>query len=173
MRYLQIVLGFAVSVCLLPALVIADDKDKGKVRKTESAPDLVFVPENDKEMNAAMEKARKSIDEFGKVFQERKKEHSDFGVKVAIRDGKKVEHFWVQISKFDGKQFAGKISNDPQIVKTVQAGNKISVDKDKISDWMYVENKKLVGGFTVRVLRDRLSPAERKALDRSVPYKIE
>ena len=84
-----------------------------------------------------------------------------------------MEHFWVAISEFDGKQFKGIINNDPDLVTNVKAGDAINVDKDKIGDWMYVEKKKLIGGYTVRVLRNRLSPEERKALDESIPYKIE
>jgi len=169
MRYMSCILGLAIALSLVRSPAAADDKDKAPSK----APDIVFVAEDDKEMNAAMEKARKSVEDFIKVFQSRQKGQSDFGVKVAIRDGKKVEHFWVAIAEFDGKQFGGTISNDPMLVKTVKAGDRVKVDKDKISDWMYVEKKKLVGGYTVRVLRDRLTPEERKALDDSIPYKIE
>jgi uncharacterized protein YegJ (DUF2314 family) len=161
------VAGLTVVLLLLIPPAAADDKG------TNKAPDVIYVADDDKEMNAAMEKARKSVEEFIKVFQTRQKGQSDFGVKVAIRDGKKVEHFWVQISKFDGKQFEGAISNDPTLVKTVKSGDPIKIPKEKIGDWMYVEKKKLVGGFTVRVLRNRLAPAERKALDESIPYKID
>src|SRR5438128_7014952 len=136
-------------------------------------PDLMVVAEDDKDMNAAMEKARKSVDKFIKAFQKQRKGQSDFGVKMAIRDGKKVEHFWVEITRFDGNQFEGTISNEPTMVTTVQSGDLVKVEKNRIEDWMYVEKGKLVGGYTVRVLRDRLSSGERKALDDSLPYKID
>jgi uncharacterized protein YegJ (DUF2314 family) len=154
---------FMVSTPLFDAKCVAADK----------APDIVPVAENDKEMNAAMEKARKSIEDFIRVFLNRQKSQSDFGVKVAIREGKEVEHFWVAISRFDGNEFDGEIGNTPMVVKTVKTGDKIKVRKDTISDWMYVENNRLVGGYTVRILRNRLSLVQRKALDDSVPYKIE
>ena len=38
---------------------------------------------------------------------------------------------------------------------------------------MYVDHGKLVGGYTLRVLRDGLSPAERAEFDRSIPFKID
>ena len=169
MRESLLFLGLVTSMTLFAVPLLGDDKDKA----SNKTPDIVYVAEDDKEMNAAMEKARKSVDELIKVFKNRKKGQRQFGVKVAIRDGKKVEHFWVQISKFDGKQFVGEIANDPMVVKTVKEGDEIKVAKDKISDWMYVDKDKLVGGYTVRVLRKRLSPEERKALDDSLDYKIE
>ena len=140
---------------------------------SSKAPDIVMVADDDKEMNAAMDKARTSVDNFIKVFQKQKPTQSDFGIKTAIHDGTKVEHFWVQVMSFDGRQFEGTISNDPTIVKTVKSGDVVKVEKNAVEDWMYVEKRKLVGGYTVRVLRDRLSAAERKALDDSLPYKID
>jgi uncharacterized protein YegJ (DUF2314 family) len=140
---------------------------------SSAPPDVVLVEENDKEMNAAMDKARKSVEDFVKAFQKADKSRSGFAVKIAIKDGKQVEHFWVGITKFDGMQFEGTINNEPALVKTIKEGEKVKVEKARVEDWMYIENKKLVGGYTVRVLRNRLTPEERKALDDSVPFKID
>lgn len=161
--------GSLLVVATLTNRLCAEDSKKEPVK----APDLVFVAEDDEEMNEAMDKARKSLEDFIKVVQKPQKTHSSFAVKVAVRDGKNVEHFWVALEKFDGKQFDGTIGNDPMLVKTVKAGDRIKVPKDKVEDWMYIEKAKLVGGYTVRVLRNRLSPEERKALDESIPYKID
>jgi uncharacterized protein YegJ (DUF2314 family) len=37
---------------------------------------------------------------------------------------------------------------------------------------MYVDNGTLVGGYTTRLLRKRLTPEERKELDARVPYRF-
>ena len=37
---------------------------------------------------------------------------------------------------------------------------------------MYVDHGVLVGGYTIRVLRDRLSGVERAEFDRNLPFKI-
>ncbi len=80
---------------------------------------------------------------------------------------------WLNDVTYDGKKFHGVVNNDPNLVKNVKIGDKASVEPGKISDWMYIENGKLVGGYSVRVLRDGLSPAEKAEFDRSVPFKIE
>ena len=74
--------------------------------------------------------------------------------------------------QYGGKVFRGKINNDPELVKNVKIGQSITVEPKQISDWMYINQGKLVGGTTVRVLRDNLSPSERKGFDESVPFKI-
>jgi uncharacterized protein YegJ (DUF2314 family) len=52
-------------------------------------------------------------------------------------------------------------------------GQKVSVEPAKISDWMFVEDRKLVGGYTIRVLRDSVPASERAEFDKSVPFVIE
>jgi uncharacterized protein YegJ (DUF2314 family) len=49
----------------------------------------------------------------------------------------------------------------------------VKTAKNEISDWMYVENKKLIGGYTIRVLRDNMPPEERREFERSVPFTLD
>jgi uncharacterized protein YegJ (DUF2314 family) len=74
---------------------------------------------------------------------------------------------------FDGTTFHGTVNNEPEKVKTVRLGQKVTVAPSEISDWMYVENRKLVGGYTLRALRDAMSPAERADLDKGLPFVID
>ena len=50
--------------------------------------------------------------------------------------------------------------------------DKVEFHPSQISDWMYVENGYLVGGFTIQVIRDSLSTEERAVHDASAPYKF-
>jgi hypothetical protein len=70
-------------------------------------------------------------------------------------------------------KFSGKIANDPERVFTVEVDQVVSARAAEISDWMYVDTGKLVGGYTVRVLRDRFSPSDRAEFDRSMPFRVE
>jgi uncharacterized protein YegJ (DUF2314 family) len=83
------------------------------------------------------------------------------------------EHMWVQPVDFANGKFTGELANDPEFVKSVKAGQVVSAPRDEISDWMYVENGKLVGGYTLRVLRETLSSTERAEFDKSLPFRIE
>jgi uncharacterized protein YegJ (DUF2314 family) len=42
-----------------------------------------------------------------------------------------------------------------------------------LSDWMYLEDNRLVGGYTLRVLRDSVSPEARARMDSQLPFRIE
>jgi uncharacterized protein YegJ (DUF2314 family) len=65
------------------------------------------------------------------------------------------------------------VNNDPDTVKNVKIGQKVSIEPSKISDWMFVENGKLVGGYTIRVLRDTMSAGERAEFDKSAGFVID
>lgn len=56
---------------------------------------------------------------------------------------------------------------------SVTFGDQVEVLPSKISDWMIVEDNKLIGGYTIRVLRDEMSDDKKKEFDQSVPFTIE
>ncbi len=134
---------------------------------------VVPVSADDPVMNAAIAKARATVGAFETALRAPKASQSGFSIKIPVADGDEIEHFWLSNVRFDGSEFSGKIDNEPETVKTVKMGQAVSARPTEISDWMYVDHGKLVGGYTVRVLRDRLSPADRAEFDRSMPFKVE
>jgi uncharacterized protein YegJ (DUF2314 family) len=142
-------------------------------KKKSPADKVTYVPDDDPKMNAAMEKARSTVNTFITVLRAPKPGQTSFSVKMAFTDGSNTEHIWLSPVSYDGKVFHGTVNNEPEKVKSVKMGQKVSIEPAKISDWMYVENRKLVGGETLRVLRAGLSPSERTEFDKSVPFVID
>ena len=111
---------------------------------------------DDKEMKAAIDKARSSVGEFVERLQNPGLTDESFSVKKMISDGEEVEHLWLtDVSYSDGK-FIGIINEEPQSVRNVQFGQEASVAETEILDWMYLDDGKLVGNFTLRVLLERM-----------------
>jgi uncharacterized protein YegJ (DUF2314 family) len=46
------------------------------------------------------------------------------------------------------------------------------VKPKEISDWLYIDNGKLVGGYTVRAHYNELSPQQKQEFDRDADFKI-
>ena len=125
---------------------------------------VVNIETADSEMASAIAKARATLPEFWTKLEQPGAGESDFSLKVAIegRNASEVEHFWLTgISRKDG-EITGTISNDPSTVKTVRRGQIYVVNPDKISDWLYKRNGKMVGNETMRPLLKRL-PAQQAA----------
>jgi uncharacterized protein YegJ (DUF2314 family) len=80
---------------------------------------------------------------------------------------------WVTPVRADGSRFVGTVANEPQRVANVKAGQDVTIPSGEIIDWMYVDNGKLVGGYTLRVLRSAMPPKDRREFDKSMPFRIE
>ncbi|MFN8443120.1 MAG: DUF2314 domain-containing protein [Caldilineaceae bacterium] len=78
----------------------------------------------------------------------------------------------IDISYQDGK-FTGKIGNEPVYRKDLKLGDEVTVPISSITDWMIIEDGKLIGGYTIRVLRNRMSETEREAFDKDLDFIIE
>ncbi|MET0263650.1 MAG: DUF2314 domain-containing protein [Rariglobus sp.] len=99
------------------------------------------------EMNAAIAKAKGSVDEFIAVLDAQGAD--SFSVKAPITDANGTEHFWITDVSFKDGVFAGKIGNEPGIVKNVRIGQDWRVNKADISDWMFMRGEKIHGGYTI------------------------
>ena len=134
---------------------------------------VTLVKADDPKMNAAMDKSRQTVQTFIKELQAPKPGQSGFSVKVGFTEKGKTEHMWLTDVKYDGKKFQGVINNDPEFLKTYKLGQKVDVELSTISDWMFIDNGKLMGGYTIKVLRDMMPAKERAEFDKNMPFKIE
>jgi len=136
-------------------------------------PEIMSFEDDDKEMNSAMEEARKNVETFIVAVSSPKMAQSHHSVKVGFRDEHGNEYIWLNDVRYRDGVFIGTIGNIPQTVRSVHFGDPVTVSAEKIADWMYLESQKLIGGYTMRVMRDRLSDKERQAFDAQIGFQIE
>ena len=117
------------------------------------------------EMDAAIARARSEVDTF--ITELSKGNGTDFSVKAPIKDGDNTEHFWLTDIVFRDGEFKGMIGNDPGMVGNVEIGQKWTIKKSEISDWMFMRDGKMHGNYTMRPLLDSM-PAEAAAWFRSI-----
>ena len=138
---------------------------------SKSDDSVTHVANDDKEMNGAIDQARKSVQQFITALQSPKAGQSDFNVKKRFLEADGGgEHIWLRDVTFDGKNFHGKVNNDPEMVKNVKLGDDATVGKDEISDWMFIENGKLVGGYTLRVIYSHMTQKEKEDFLKQAPF---
>ncbi|GAB2899645.1 YegJ family protein [Microbulbifer echini] len=128
---------------LIPALVNANEKIDDQV---------VFISEQDKAMNTAIDKARATLNDFFKVADQPPEEASDFKLKVMVSDENGVEHLWFSPFKVIEGGFAGVLVNEPNIIASMSYGKVYAFRESQITDWGYVLNGKQVGSYTVCAL---------------------
>lgn len=155
---------------LLSILCLISCKDSDKIER-ENQPTIYDVTSQDQEMNEAIKKATQTLNEFNVALSN--PEIEDQALKVKFENSTDVEHMWIgDIEYADGK-YSGILTNEPEYIKEYKMGDKIDIDNSKISDWMYIENGKLFGGFTIKVLRNRMSEEERKQFDEESGMQID
>lgn len=159
---------------LLSRLFMSPLKNNSKVIAREGEPDIVRIEGEDSEMNTAIEKANQTFSQFDSALSSKDTSLISWAIKVRFDtpDGN-GEHIWLTDITKRGDQFYGVIANMPNLTTEVKLGDTVKIPTAKISDWRYIQNGKLKGGYTIRVLRNRLSKDQRKALDEQSGYTVD
>ncbi|MEQ8788266.1 MAG: DUF2314 domain-containing protein [Pirellulaceae bacterium] len=141
-------LAWSSALLILFLCSCARSPDSGE--QAESPTTLVTEGYDEQEMQAAIARAKKEVDAFIAEFTEG--DGSDFSVKAPIEDQGDTEHFWLTHITYRDGLFEGVIGNDPGIVSNVRIGQKWTIKKEDISDWMYMRDGKIHGNYTMRPL---------------------
>jgi uncharacterized protein YegJ (DUF2314 family) len=136
--------------------------------------DTYSVTKENLSMNLAIEKAKKTISEFDQALKSKNSACTDFAVKKRYKteDGG-GEHMWIAGINFINGNYKGFVNNDAEKTNEVKYGDTVIVRKDEITDWMYLDNNVLKGGYTIREIRNQLNNEERIKMDKDLGFKIE
>ena len=114
--------------------------------------EIVNVHERDPDMVTAIKAARATLDDFLRLAASPPPNTSGYKLKVMVRDGADVEHFWVTPFEPTADGFAGILANEPRTVSNVRGGQLLRFSRTEISDWGYMKEGRQVGSYTVCVL---------------------
>ena len=125
---------------------------------------ISLIQYDDDEMNTAITNAKATFQDFENEIKNPDGKY--FAVKVGILYTGGKEHIWVvDVIEENGKYF-GRVDNEPEYTDKVKLNDLIEIPTDIISDWMILEGDKLIGGgYTLKLIRNRMSPEERAAFD--------
>ncbi len=136
---------------------------------TQTAPESQSTPEtlhtsgyDEAEMDGAIARARNEVDAF--IAELSMPTGTDHAVKAPIHDSGETEHFWLSDITFKNGEFSGTINNDPGLVSNVKLGQKWTLKKTEISDWLYMKDGKMHGNYTLRPLLKTMPAEQAEAL---------
>jgi uncharacterized protein YegJ (DUF2314 family) len=134
---------------------------------------IATVTGTDAEMNAAIAWAQRTLPEFERRLASPPAAQSYIGIKAAFDYGDNdAEHMWIKnIAVVEGG-YEGTLVSAPQYVHSLEAGQQVFVRREQVSDWLAIDDGVLVAGYTMRVIRKRLSPEEQREFDAMVGYRI-
>jgi len=122
-------------------------------------------------MRDAIQSARQTLRDFFDALANPMPNQESFLLKVLFESQGKKEHIWM--ADIDASVFPleGTVANEPEI-SGLSFMQRASFHPSQITDWMYIENGYLVGGFTTLAIRAGLSRQERAEYDSNAPYKF-
>lgn len=85
-----------------------------------------------------------------------------FSIKVAFVDGELTEYIWLGKVTYAKGKFTGVVDNEPRGVKNVKYGDRRTVAKEAVSDWLYMDKGKLRGGYSLKLLMKRMREQNRR-----------
>jgi len=94
-------------------------------------------------------------------------------IKLPFTDGPRSdgnpehEMMWVNEINFDGITLTGTLVNSPNYLTLVQQGYSVTSHFSYLYDWMMTRSGKAYGGYTVNLMRSRMSDSERAAHDQA------
>jgi uncharacterized protein YegJ (DUF2314 family) len=140
----------------------------GKNRRfSEGREDIIGVKDDDPGMAAAVAEAKATLVEFEDALK-KPAGRDGFALKKKFEENDQVEWMWVCDLKAVAGGFEGALNSEPEVIKKVKLGDKIKLKRDDVADWMYLDNGAMVGGYSVRLLVDRMPPAKRKAMEKDL-----
>ena len=132
---------------------------------------IVSFESSDQRMRFAIDHARASLRQFFDAFLAPKANQTSFLLKVHFEVKGESEHIWMADIDASVMPLTGTIANEPNL-PGMAFMKRASFDPSQITDWMYVEDGYLVGGYTTQVIRSFMSPEERAEHDAHAPYKF-
>jgi uncharacterized protein YegJ (DUF2314 family) len=133
---------------------------------------VITIGAEDKEMLNAIKTAKKTFSEFEKAMKSGNPNFKNFTLKKPYKSDKGDEYLWIKSVMFYAKKnrYVGIIADAPLYTNEVKYDEIVEIDEDEISDWMYFENNVVRGGYTLRLLRSRMSVENKKLFDKESGY---
>ncbi|WP_426061198.1 DUF2314 domain-containing protein [Hymenobacter sp. B1770] len=123
-------------------------------------------------MLATMRTARATLPQFLDAVQHHDSSSYNFAVKLPFTDGEQKEYIWLGEPTLESGKWYGIVDNMPEYTKEVKQGDKVAFDTASVADWNYTRNGELIGGYSVRLFRNRMTPEERQEFDKSTGWVI-
>lgn len=81
------------------------------------------------------------------------------------RDASRYEFMWVSDVDFDGTHLTGTLLNQPRFLQNWAEGDSVEAPFGHLLDWMFAAEGEAFGGYTISLVRARMSPKQREMHD--------
>jgi len=158
-RHLQLKVLLIVSVLLLSSCGSAS---------------VSVAPVTDEEFDAAVEQAHSTLDTVRKALLSPKPSYVFIGLKIRVYGDSTYEDIWTEPVDYYNGAFTTQMVEGVAITTGYHPDNMVRVPLKDVIDWMIVEEDgNLIGGYTIRLSYDHMTPEEKEEFLKITGYVIE
>lgn len=119
-------------------------------------------------LRQAAERAQATLDSFLTKAKQQPAGTSAYALKIALQEGRDIEHFWVEEFTWSDGSFTGRINNEPRLLKSIKPGQIVKFSRSQVADWKYLDEKtgRTSGNFAACALLRRQAPAQAEEIKR-------
>ena len=128
---------------------------------------------NDAGLKTAVAEANSTVDSFTTALKSNNPALANFALKIRFPGLGGAEDVWATNIKTTPTGFSGVLNNTAELTIKAHKGDPVKFTKQNISDWMYTENGKLRGGFTIRLTYSRMTAKEKAKFDTAFVFKMQ
>ena len=161
----------AAIACLLLAGCMGGE-DSGGARQVALADNPHFAGEKDVDMRIAAHKAQVSLDEFDQRLKDPPAGQTRIGLRGIFQSQGETEYLWLRNVSIVPEGYRGMIITPPTL-PGFALDEEVVLPRAAVADWFAVEGGYLIAGYSLRLMRSRLSPDERARADKKSGYIIE
>ncbi|MBK9385654.1 MAG: DUF2314 domain-containing protein [Planctomycetes bacterium] len=105
------------------------------------------------ELASAAAQARERFGELAEAFARHGEapRSGPFWVKAPFAEKAELEHLWIRVEALEGDAILGLVASEPLRMKRLAYGEPVEVERERISDWMFLRGDEPVGFFGSRV----------------------
>ncbi len=139
----------------------------------EDATTLYSWQMNDAGLKTAVAQANNTVDSFTTALKSNNPAFANFALKIRFPGLGGAEDVWAANIKTTPMGFSGVLNNAAELTIKAKKGDPVTFTKQNISDWMYTENGKLRGGFTIKLTYSRMTAKEKAKFDTAFVFKMQ
>lgn len=121
-------------------------------------------------VNAAIEKAKRTLPDFFARLDKPQRGDTDFQIKIRFVTNQPPngEHVWARDVRRDGTNVTATIATVPRNIPDLRQGQRVTVPITQVTDWLVESGGKYHGAYTVRALLPYMSKEEADEMRRSL-----
>jgi uncharacterized protein YegJ (DUF2314 family) len=147
------------ALCYLLFVILLSSCDKNTGDFSPSP--VAEVEQSDKELEKIADNARRALPTFFRNLARPEAGADNFFVKYPLNaDDGDTEQVWLGDIRVKDGIYYGRIANTPSLPSDRKKNKLITFDPDKITDWMYIQNRTIIGGRSIKYLLEKIPESQ-------------